>query len=51
MKLFPRRSGQASDQTVQWRAKAHRILDAWRAGQDIKPELILWALRLTGDAS
>jgi hypothetical protein len=31
------------------RAEAHRILDDARAGLNVSPERITWALRITGD--
>ncbi|MDE2078734.1 MAG: hypothetical protein KGI91_16945 [Burkholderiales bacterium] len=31
------------------RARAHIILDEWKAGVDYAPEVIDWALRITGD--
>ena len=44
MTLFPR-----SSPTQEQRAEAHRLLDAARAGADISPDRITWALRITGD--
>jgi hypothetical protein len=30
---------------------AHRILDRLKAGEHVKPALVDWALRITGDLS
>lgn len=46
MNLYPRESSSQHQ-----RARAHRILDAARAGQHVSAELITWALRITGDLS
>lgn len=42
--LFPRVNSHLCQ-----RAAAHRLLDAWRAGQDFDSTMVNWALSMTGD--
>lgn len=42
--LFPRLNAHLCQ-----RAAAHRLLDAWRAGQDFDSGMVNWALIVTGD--
>ena len=51
MTLYPRRSGRSTDTDTTARAMAHRILDRLKAGEHVKPALVDWALRITGDLS
>lgn len=54
--IFNRRPGGRraanSPEALKWKAKcyAHRLLDRHRAGHDIGPEWVAWALKQTGDA-
>lgn len=49
MNLFPRHPGSSRDPEAYLRAKANRLLDRARAGEQIDEERITWALRITGD--
>jgi uncharacterized protein YdbL (DUF1318 family) len=49
MTLHPRHAGHSKDQDTIHKAMAHRILDRLRAGEYVRPDLVDWALRRTGD--
>jgi len=49
MMLYPRRGGGSRDLETRTRATAHRLLDRYRAGDDVPKERVEWALRMTGD--
>lgn len=49
MTLFPRKPGPAKDQDQINKAKAHRILDRYKAGEYVASSVVDWALRVTGD--
>jgi hypothetical protein len=50
MTLFPRHQGGSHSQEHANRCRAHRLLDRARAGLDVDPAQIHWALVQTGDA-
>ncbi len=50
MTLFPRHQGLSHSQEFAGRCRAHRLLDQVRAGLDVDPAQIHWALVQTGDA-
>lgn len=47
--LYPRRSAGSTDTETTDKAKAHRILDRYRAGGLETQTRVNWALRQTGD--
>jgi len=49
MNLAPRRPGPHADQERKDVAKAHRLLDRYKAGNPETEVRINWALRMTGD--
>lgn len=49
MTLFPRNTKKQADQMPQTKADAHRILDMAKAGLDVSPQWVTWALVVTGD--
>lgn len=49
MTLFPRNTNKQANQMPQTKAEAHRILDMAKAGLDVSPQWVTWALVVTGD--
>lgn len=49
IRLFPRNTGNSADREFADRCKAHRLLDQLKAGFDISPDVVHWALAMTGD--
>jgi hypothetical protein len=49
VKLYPRNPGPNKAEHAKERAASHRILDRYLKGKDMRPVVIDWALRETGD--
>jgi len=50
-RLYPRKPGPSRDEDVRAKARAHRELDRARRGGCVQPDVVEWALRLTGDST
>jgi hypothetical protein len=50
MNLYPRTTGGSARAEVQHDVMARRILDRARKGEEVREDLIDWALNRTGDA-
>lgn len=50
MNLYPRTTGGSPQVTVQHDVLARRILDRVKKGEDVRPDLVDWALTRTGDS-